>query len=92
MPEFETTGQGSRVATSVGGVLTGRDADIIFIDDPLKPEEVADRAATGKRVLRPHALQPIERQALGGAIVLIMHRLREDKPEPRVGAGLHRTP
>jgi hypothetical protein len=39
VPEFETTAQGSRVATSVGGVLTGRGADIIVIDDPLKPEE-----------------------------------------------------
>ncbi len=39
MPEFATTAQGSRVATSVGGVLTGRGADIIVIDDPLKPEE-----------------------------------------------------
>jgi hypothetical protein len=38
-PEFETTAQGFRVATSVGGVLTGRGADIIVIDDPLKPEE-----------------------------------------------------
>jgi hypothetical protein len=28
VPEFETTAQGSRVATSVGGVLTGRGADI----------------------------------------------------------------
>src|SRR5207244_6319687 len=37
--EFETTAQGSRVATSVGGVLTGRGADLIVIDDPLKPEE-----------------------------------------------------
>jgi hypothetical protein len=29
----------SRVATSVGGVLIGPGADIIVIDDPLKPEE-----------------------------------------------------
>jgi hypothetical protein len=39
VPEFETTAQGSRVATSVGGVLTGRGADLIVIDDPLKPEQ-----------------------------------------------------
>ena len=26
VPEFETTAQGSRAATSIGGVLTGRDA------------------------------------------------------------------
>src|SRR5207237_4957141 len=37
--EFITTGQGYRLATSNGGVLTGRGADIILIDDPLKPEE-----------------------------------------------------
>ncbi len=39
MAEFETTAQGCRLATSVGGVLTGRGADLIVIDDPLKPEE-----------------------------------------------------
>jgi hypothetical protein len=37
--EFMTTRQGFRLATSVGGVLTGRGADIIIIDDPLKPDE-----------------------------------------------------
>jgi hypothetical protein len=36
--QFETTQQGCRLATSVGGVLTGRGADLI-IDDPLKPEK-----------------------------------------------------
>ena len=39
MAEFETTAKGCRIATSVGGVLTGRGADLIVIDDPLKPEE-----------------------------------------------------
>ena len=39
VPEFETTAQGSRVATSVAGVLTAWGADIIVIDDPPKPEE-----------------------------------------------------
>ena len=37
--ELTTTGQGSRLATSVGGVLTGRGADLIIIDDPAKPDE-----------------------------------------------------
>jgi hypothetical protein len=37
--EFITTRHGYRLATSTGGVLTGRGADIIVIDDPLKPEE-----------------------------------------------------
>ena len=44
VPEFETTAQGCRLATSVGGVLTGRGADLIIIDDPLKPEEALSQA------------------------------------------------
>src|ERR1700757_4859692 len=39
--EFITTRQGYRLATSTGGVLTGRGADLILIDDPLKPEEAS---------------------------------------------------
>jgi hypothetical protein len=42
--EFITTRQGYRLATSTGGVLTGRGADIILIDDPLKPEEALSDA------------------------------------------------
>src|ERR1700731_2340503 len=42
--EFITTRQGYRLATSTGGVLTGRGADIILIDDPLKPEEAPSEA------------------------------------------------
>ena len=38
--EFITTRQGYRLATSTGGVLTGRGADIILIDDPLDRKSV----------------------------------------------------
>src|SRR5437762_3011207 len=41
--EFITTRQGYRLATSTGGVLTGRGADLILIDDPLKPEEALSK-------------------------------------------------
>jgi hypothetical protein len=37
--ETEFTARGSRLATSVGGTLTGRGGDIIIIDDPLKPDD-----------------------------------------------------
>lgn len=36
---YETSRRGYRYATSIGGTLTGRDGDILIIDDPLKPEE-----------------------------------------------------
>src|SRR6202049_5201524 len=42
--EFITTRQGYRLATSIGGVLTGRGADILIIDDPMKPEEALSKA------------------------------------------------
>ena len=37
--EIELTARGGRLATSVGGTLTGRGGDIIIIDDPLKPDD-----------------------------------------------------
>jgi hypothetical protein len=37
--EIELTARGFRLATSVGGTLTGRGGDIIIIDDPLKPDD-----------------------------------------------------
>lgn len=35
--DFETTRQGYRFGTSVGGALTGRGGSLIIIDDPIKP-------------------------------------------------------
>ena len=37
--EFITTQQGFRFSTSVGGTLTGRGANFLILDDPLKPDE-----------------------------------------------------
>jgi predicted phage terminase large subunit-like protein len=46
--EFETTEHGFRYATSVGGPLTGRGANFIIIDDPLKANEVHSEIARKK--------------------------------------------
>src|SRR5579871_5775570 len=43
--DFATTQGGTRMATSIGGVLTGRGADWIIIDDPLKPGDALSEAA-----------------------------------------------
>src|SRR4051794_33585559 len=42
--EFLTSAHGYRLSTSNGGVLTGRGADMILIDDPTKPEEATSDA------------------------------------------------
>jgi predicted phage terminase large subunit-like protein len=77
--EFVITRQGYRLATSTSGVLTGRGADIILIDDPLKPEdtlsEVLRRAANE---WFDHTLYSRMNDKRHGAIVIIMQRLHED--------------
>jgi predicted phage terminase large subunit-like protein len=77
--EFLTTRQGYRLATSNGGVLTGRGADIILIDDPLKPEEaLSDAQRQAANEWFDHTLYSRQNDKQHGAIVIIMQRLHED--------------
>jgi hypothetical protein len=43
--EFETTQRGYRLATSVGGTLTGRGGDVLIIDDPIKANDASSQLA-----------------------------------------------
>jgi predicted phage terminase large subunit-like protein len=77
--EFITTANGYRLATSNGGVLTGRGADIILIDDPLKPEEaLSDAQRQSANDWFDHTLYSRLNDKRHGAIVIIMQRLHED--------------
>jgi len=76
---FITTDRGYRIACSNGGALTGRGADMIIIDDPLKPEEAlseTQRNATNEWY--DHTLYSRLNDKQNGAIVIIMQRLHED--------------
>lgn len=77
--EFETTRGGYRMATSVGGVLTGRGGHIIILDDPIKPADAmseAVRNATNDW----YDLSLLSRldDKTTGAIILVMQRLHVD--------------
>src|SRR5919198_117250 len=77
--EFITTRQGYRLATSTGGVLTGRGADIIIIDDPLKPEEALSEAQRHAcNDWYDHTLYSRLNDKQRGAIIIVMQRLHED--------------
>jgi predicted phage terminase large subunit-like protein len=79
MAEFETTAGGRRIAAGVGGVLTGRGADLIVIDDPLKPEEaLSDARRRAANEWYDHTLYSRLNDKARSAIVLVMHRLHED--------------
>jgi predicted phage terminase large subunit-like protein len=77
--EFMTTKLGYRLSTSVGGVLTGRGADYLIIDDPLKPDDAlseSQRRAVNEWFL--HTLYSRLNDKRTGRIILVMQRLHED--------------
>jgi predicted phage terminase large subunit-like protein len=60
-------------------VLTGRGADIILIDDPLKPEEaLSDTQRQAANDWFDHTLYSRQNDKRHGAIIIIMQRLHED--------------
>jgi predicted phage terminase large subunit-like protein len=79
LDELLTTRHGVRLATSVGGVVTGYGGDIVIVDDPLKPEDAFSQVARKKvnewfsRTLRTR----LNNQRTG-RFVIVMQRLHED--------------
>jgi len=77
--DFYTMQNGVRMATSVGGVLTGRGADFLIIDDPLKPEEaVSESQRRAVNDWYDHTLITRLHNKRDGCIIIIMQRLHED--------------
>jgi predicted phage terminase large subunit-like protein len=79
VPEFITTQNGFRLSSSIGGVLTGRGADFIIIDDPLKPEEaLSDTQRKAVNDAYDHTVYSRLNNKTSGCIILVMQRLHED--------------
>ena len=77
--EFMTTDGGTRIATSVGGPMTGRGAEFIIIDDPLKPDEaLSDARRQSTNEWFDSTVQSRLNDKQSGCIILIMQRLHED--------------
>jgi predicted phage terminase large subunit-like protein len=77
--EIELTERGFRMATSVGGTLTGRGGDIIVIDDPLKPDDAlseAKRSAANQWFTNTLLSRLDDKRT--GAIVIVMQRVHVD--------------
>lgn len=77
--EFTTTAHGYCIATSIGGTVTGRGADFIIVDDPLKPEDALSDVLR-KRVNDYYSNTLYSRfdDKTKGCMILIGQRLHQD--------------
>jgi predicted phage terminase large subunit-like protein len=77
--DIQTSKQGGRFSTTVGGTLTGLGGDIIIIDDPIKPSEANSEAAR-RSVNEWYGGTLVSRlnSQADGAIVLVMQRVHQD--------------
>jgi predicted phage terminase large subunit-like protein len=77
--EIELTARGFRLATSVGGTLTGRGGDLIVIDDPLKPDDAYSEAKrnAANEWFKNTLLSRLDDKRTG-AIIIVMQRVHMD--------------
>lgn len=77
--ECITTRGGGRFAVAVGGSFTGRGADVIIIDDPIKAEDAQSEKirVTVNEWYGGTLVSRLDNKK-SGAIILIMQRLHED--------------
>jgi hypothetical protein len=77
--EIELTARGFRLATSVGGTLTGRGAEIIIIDDPLKPDDAYSEAKrnAANEWFKNTLMSRLDDKRTG-VIVIVMQRVHID--------------
>ena len=77
--EFETTARGFRMATSIGGRLTGMGGQYLIIDDPIKPGDVLSRVQRQNVNDWFHnTLYTRLDNKNTGAILLVMQRVHEE--------------
>jgi predicted phage terminase large subunit-like protein len=77
--EIELTARGFRLATSVGGTLTGRGGDLIIIDDPLKPDDAYSETKrnAANEWFKNTLLSRLDDKRTG-AIIIVMQRIHMD--------------
>ena len=79
MGHLVTTARGKRYATSVGGTLTGMGADVIIVDDPMKPDEARSDSERGKaNDWARHTLFTRLNNKSDDRIIVVQQRLHED--------------
>jgi len=74
----ETYERGAYIATSIGGAVTGKGADILIIDDPVKDRSEAESELMRDNCWDWYISTARTRLMPGGSIILILTRWHED--------------
>ena len=75
---WNTNAGGSFRAVGIGTALTGRGADVLLIDDPIKDDEEADSELRRDRIWSWYSSVAYTRLSPGGRVVVIQTRWHED--------------
>ena len=75
---WNTDAGGSFRAVGIGTALTGRGADVLLIDDPIKDDEEADSELRRERIWSWYSSVAYTRLSPGGRVVVIQTRWHED--------------
>jgi len=77
--EYANTQKGERIATSIGGTITGKHADIIIIDDPINPKKASSQIEreNANNYIK-NTLNTRKTDANISLTILVMQRLHSD--------------
>lgn len=82
--KWNTNGRGAYNAVGVGGATTGKGADFLIIDDPIKNRQDAESDVIRENVWQWYRSTARTRLSPAGAIVLIMTRWHDDDLAGRI--------
>lgn len=83
---------GSYYAVGAGGSLTGRGADVMIIDDPVKDREAADSPIESEKLWEWYSSTARTRMLPGGGIIIVMTRWATDDLAGRLIDQANRDP
>jgi predicted phage terminase large subunit-like protein len=85
---WKTTKGGGFLPAGVGGPITGKGADILIIDDPIKNAEEAESETTRETIWKWYTSTAYTRLAPGGGILVIQTRWHDDDLSGRLESAM----
>lgn len=75
---WKVSERGGYIGTGIGGSITGKGADILIVDDPLKDAEEAESPLIRKKIYDWYTSTAYTRLEKNGAVIIIMTRWHDD--------------